>query len=172
LQITVSNYAAEIEKLADQLRDNNAIENQLIKSGSYQYAADPSDQFIAPKSKPEVPAFDFSELNKALAALKTAANNLSSQSTKDLSKASQLKLNTLLFQAEKQLLNNDGLPQRPWYKHTIYAPGFYTGYGVKTLPGIRESIEQGDWEEASKQLKIATQRLNNLAKYLGSASAK
>ncbi|RZM04480.1 MAG: hypothetical protein EOO88_55965, partial [Pedobacter sp.] len=77
-----------------------------------------------------------------------------------------------LFQAEKQLLNNDGLPQRPWYKHTIYAPGFYTGYGVKTLPGIRESIEQGDWEEANKQIKIATQRLNNLADYLGASSTK
>jgi N-acetylated-alpha-linked acidic dipeptidase len=172
LQQTVSNYAAEIEKFADQSRDNNALENQLIKSGSYQYAADPSDQFIAPKSKPEVPKFDFSELNKALVALKTAANKLSGQSANNLSKASQLKLNTLLFQAEKQLLNNDGLPQRPWYKHTIYAPGFYTGYGVKTLPGLRESIEQGDWEEANKQLKIASQRLNNLAEYLSSASTK
>lgn len=173
LQQTVSTYAAEIEKLAAQLRESNAIENQLITSGSYQDAADPSEQFIAPKKKPEVPVFDFKDLNKALDTLKLAITKLSaSQSANNLSKAAQLKLNTILFQAEKQLLNNEGLPQRPWYKHTIYAPGFYTGYGVKTLPGIREAIEQGEWEQANQQLTILTQRLNNLAGYLGAASTK
>jgi len=60
------------------------------------------------------------------------------------------KLNKLLYHAEQQLLS-DGLPRRPWYKHTIYAPGFYTGYGVKTLPGIREAIEQRNWTEAQEQ---------------------
>jgi len=66
---------------------------------------------------------------------------------------------------------SDGLPRRPWYRHTIYAPGFYTGYGVKTLPGIREAIEQRNWAEAQDQVAVVAKSINNLAGYLNSASA-
>jgi N-acetylated-alpha-linked acidic dipeptidase len=68
-------------------------------------------------------------------------------------------LNKLLFQSERKLLSETGLPRRPWYKHTIYAPGFYTGYGVKTLPGIREAIEQRNWKEAQEQIESVTSAL-------------
>jgi len=63
---------------------------------------------------------------------------------------------------------NEGLPRRPWYRHTIYAPGFYTGYGVKTLPGIREAIEQRNWTEAQDQIAAVAKSINNLAVYLKS----
>ncbi|MCP4976372.1 MAG: folate hydrolase, partial [Maribacter sp.] len=53
---------------------------------------------------------------------------------------------------EHLLTSKEGLPRRSWYKHQIYAPGFYTGYGVKTLPGVREAIEQKDWKEAQEQI--------------------
>jgi N-acetylated-alpha-linked acidic dipeptidase len=82
--------------------------------------------------------------------LKSTADGLKSA----LSKADKLAseklavLNGILFRAEQQLLFDKGLPRRPWYKHMIYAPGFYTGYGVKTLPGIREGIEERNWNEA------------------------
>jgi len=59
-------------------------------------------------------------------------------------------LNEILYKAERSLINDNGLPRRPWYKHQIYAPGYYTGYGVKTLPGIREALEQRNWKEARK----------------------
>ena len=52
-----------------------------------------------------------------------------------------------------------GLPKRPWYRHTIYAPGYYTGYGVKTLPGIREAIEQRNWKEAQEQIEIVSKAI-------------
>jgi len=71
----------------------------------------------------------------------------------------------VLYHAEQQLLS-DGLPRRPWYRHTIYAPGFYTGYGVKTLPGIREAIEQRNWTEAQQQISVVAKSINNLAGYL------
>jgi len=75
-------------------------------------------------------------------------------------------INKALYQAEQQLLLPQGLPRRPWYKHAIYAPGFYTGYGVKTLPGIREAIEQRNWTEAQAQIQLAADAINRLNKYL------
>jgi N-acetylated-alpha-linked acidic dipeptidase len=69
------------------------------------------------------------------------------------------KLNAILYRAEQKLLYEKGLPRRPWYKHQIYAPGFYTGYGVKTLPGIREGIEEGNWFEAQERIRILANTL-------------
>ena len=62
-------------------------------------------------------------------------------------------VNAKLKDLEKALLSDSGLPRRPWFKHQIYAPGFYTGYGVKTLPGVREAIEQKNFEEAQEQIE-------------------
>ena len=64
---------------------------------------------------------------------------------------------------EQSLLRTDGLPRRPWFRHQIYAPGFYTGYGVKTVPGVREAIEQKEWTEANRQIEIAAGVINKYA---------
>jgi N-acetylated-alpha-linked acidic dipeptidase len=64
------------------------------------------------------------------------------------------------------LLIANGLPRRPWYKHSLYAPGFYTGYGVKTIPGVREAIEQKDWSETRTQIGEVAAAINRLAAYL------
>jgi N-acetylated-alpha-linked acidic dipeptidase len=74
--------------------------------------------------------------------------------------------NKSLYRAEQQLLNETGLPGRGWYKHTIYAPGYYTGYGVKTMPGIREAIEQRKWDEAQQQIETDAETIIRLAEYL------
>ena len=61
-------------------------------------------------------------------------------------------VNQTLIESERRLTSSEGLPGRPWFKHQIYAPGFYTGYGVKTLPAAREAIEQKKWKEADAAL--------------------
>jgi N-acetylated-alpha-linked acidic dipeptidase len=71
-----------------------------------------------------------------------------------------------LYKAEQKLLSDAGLPRRPWYKHCIYAPGLYTGYGVKTLPGIREAIEQRNWKEAQEQIEIDATVIRKFNDYL------
>jgi N-acetylated-alpha-linked acidic dipeptidase len=81
-------------------------------------------------------------------------------------KSSNLEFNHALFQAEKQLLNPDGLPGRPWYKHSVYAPGLYTGYGVKTLPGVREAIEQYNENEARQQIALLAAAVSRLSETL------
>jgi N-acetylated-alpha-linked acidic dipeptidase len=134
-------------------------------------AADPQKIFITPKEKEAVPVLDFSKLKVSLDSLQKSANELYEWQKKlnDTPGTKSEKLNTALFQAEKQLLIPDGLPRRVWYKHAIYAPGFYTGYGVKTLPGIREAIEEGHWQEAREQIQIAAEAVNRLNVALSSA---
>ena len=73
--------------------------------------------------------------------------------------ADQNALNDILYKAERSLIDPNGLPRRPWYKHEIYAPGYYTGYGVKTLPAIREAIEQRNWKEAQENTDIVAKAI-------------
>ena len=80
------------------------------------------------------------------------------------------RLNKILYQAEQKLTYAPGLPQRPWFRHTIYAPGLYTGYGVKTLPGIREAIEQNKWNEAQEQIEIVARAIGNYTQEVQAAS--
>jgi N-acetylated-alpha-linked acidic dipeptidase len=72
-------------------------------------------------------------------------------------------INRLLFTTERLLTREKGLEGRPWYKHHIYAPGFYTGYGVKTIPGVRESIEQREYEKVEPQIRLAAEVLDGLS---------
>lgn len=81
-------------------------------------------------------------------------------------------LNRLLYQSERKLLSEAGLPRRDWFKHQIYAPGFYTGYGVKTLPGVREALEQKNWAEASEQVKVISQTIGAMTAQIEAATAK
>ena len=72
-------------------------------------------------------------------------------------------INKKLIQSERKLTLSEGLPARKWFKHQIYAPGFYTGYGVKTLPRIREAIEQKEWDTVDAQIEIVAGVLNGFS---------
>ncbi len=169
LQTTIDKYVTELTELTDKMRENTDLENQLLKANDFTLAADPTKHEQPPAAKAEVPKLDFTTLKTALDSLKKSADKLSiTWIAASLTAADHDKLNKLLYHAEQQLLN-DGLPRRPWYRHTIYAPGFYTGYGVKTLPGIREAIEQRNWTEAQEQIGVVAKSIDNLAGYLNAA---
>ena len=108
-----------------------------------------------------MPFLNFSNLENTLAQLKDSADAFQKLYNKSLQlpAAKQKELNNLLYQAERSLIHVNGLPRRPWYKHEIYAPGYYTGYGVKTLPAIREAIEQRNWKEAQEGIDIVAKTL-------------
>ncbi|HYT65090.1 MAG TPA: M28 family metallopeptidase [Vicinamibacterales bacterium] len=80
-------------------------------------------------------------------------------------------LNRLLYTSERAFRHDAGLPRRPWFKHLAYAPGFYTGYGVKTLPGIREGIEQKQWDEARAFVPIVAKAIDTLTAQVERAAA-
>ena len=166
---TVNGYATELVAQLDQLRENTQLSNQLLKENDYTYAKDPNVTLFPPAAKDEVPFLDFSPLQNALSALEKAADHLSDTlSRAKLTDSQKDAINRQLYQAEQKLLSDNGLPRRPWYRHSIYAPGFYTGYGVKTLPGIREAIEQRNWKEAQEQIRIDAEVLRKFAAYLDS----
>jgi len=81
-------------------------------------------------------------------------------------------LNKLLYQSERKLLSEAGLPRREWFKHQIYAPGFYTGYGVKTLPGVREALEQKNWAEATEQVGVISKTIDGMSAQIEAATRK
>lgn len=168
---TINGYADELEKLLNDSRKSTQLENELIAANAYQLAQDPAKNLMVPKAKSEVPFLDFSPLQNALANLKRDADSLQIAYQKNISdKKANPSFNQSLYRAEQQLLNKEGLPRRDWYKHTIYAPGFYTGYGVKTMPGIREAIEQRNWQEAQQQININAEVIDRLANYLAAIS--
>ena len=80
-------------------------------------------------------------------------------------------MNEQLIQAERALTSTEGLKNRPWYVHMLYAPGFYTGYGVKTIPGVREAIEQGQWQDADREIARAALALYREAAFVSGIAA-
>jgi N-acetylated-alpha-linked acidic dipeptidase len=170
---TINGYADELIDLLKNSRELTQVENQIINSGGYKIGEDPTKNFVAPVAKEEVPYLDFSPLQNALADLKKSADSLKVAFQNKIKNNTVSKnFNQSLYQAEQQLLNEDGLPRRAWYKHTIYAPGFYTGYGVKTMPGIREAIEQREWKEAQEQIIVDAKAIMKLSDYLKEAQLK
>jgi N-acetylated-alpha-linked acidic dipeptidase len=164
---TVSGYATELTGLLDQMRESTALSNQLIREHHYSYAGDPTVTLLPPPVKDEVPYLDFSPLQNALRNLEMATDHLADTLGKrNLTANVSDAVNQALYKAEQQLLSNKGLPRRDWYRHAIYAPGFYTGYGVKTLPGIREAMEQRNWKEAQEQIGVAASVLQQFTDYL------
>lgn len=159
----IKGYVNEIQKLSDDLRLSYAIENRLIADSVYALAAGPKEPFVHPKQKASVPVFSFDGLRRSIDSLDKSIQQLKERQQKFGGNGKALMLaNKQLFQAEKSLLLENGLPRRPWYRHSIYAPGFYTGYGVKTLPGIREALEEGHYREFEEQMSLLIGRIQKL----------
>ena len=157
----VSVYISEIETLADNMRTNTEETNQNITDGIYDLIMDPTKSFGPPAAQAQVPFFNFAPLKNALARLESAAENYETTIAGGI--AATTEENYLLYQTERELIRQEGLNGRPWYKHHIYAPGFYTGYGVKTIPGVREAIEQRQFDEVAEQIDIAAEVLTKMA---------
>jgi N-acetylated-alpha-linked acidic dipeptidase len=114
-------------------------------------------------------------LKTAVASLATSARRyedaLSKVSARGVDKVRDLAaLNELLYKTERKATNDQGLPRRPWFKHQIYAPGFYTGYGVKTIPGVREAIEEKQWSELDAQIRNAGAAVAAMAAQIDAAA--
>jgi N-acetylated-alpha-linked acidic dipeptidase len=168
---TIGNYVKEVIALADTMRDDTRAMNLMISNGTLKAAQDPTETFIMPQTKADVPYLNFAPLQNALTKLQDSAKNYQSVAkNKQASPAAQRQLDEILYKSERAFTNDAGLPRRDWFKHQIYAPGFYTGYGVKTLPAVREAIEQRNWQEASAQIQIVARVIENFASEIDKAA--
>jgi N-acetylated-alpha-linked acidic dipeptidase len=166
---TIHLYLGELKTLATNMRDQAKERDKEIDEGVYQALYDPKKKMVPPPSEPIPPYLNFAPLDQASDDLTAAAQDFD----KVLAAAggnAEAGLNADLIQSERKLISETGLPNRPWFKHLIYAPGFYTGYGVKTIPGVREAIEQKDWKEADAQIARVSQALEHEADLLRQAT--
>ena len=170
---TVAGYVDELEELADSMRKETAEQSRLLERGVFEVAWDPDDGWTPAPPDDPVPYLNFAPLRNGLADLQAAAKSYDEAAAKgvaELDTATRAELDRLLYTSERALARDHGLPGRPWFVHHVYAPGFYTGYGVKTLPGVREAIETRDWEEVDGQIAIAAEVLRKVAGVIGEAA--
>ena len=173
---TVARYLDEVTELTDATREDTERLNRLVRDGRYRLAADPTTTFVPPPAEEAVPYLNFAPLRNAVSDLgdrAAAYDDALGQATRDatLSNENRRALDRILMLTERTLTREAGLPRRQWFRHLIYAPGFYTGYGVKTLPGVREAIEERAWDEASEQIVVTAEALSDLARDLARATA-
>ncbi len=149
---TAQTYLREVQALLRQRQDDVRERNRQITDGVLAAVNDPKEPRPIPAVEAVPPALNFAPLENAITALTRAADRYKAAAAKAGSDTATLRaVNAKLIQSERQFIDEAGLPRRAWYRHLLYAPGFYTGYGVKTMPGVREGIEQKRYEEAEKE---------------------
>ncbi|MDZ4701295.1 MAG: M28 family metallopeptidase [Rhodothermales bacterium] len=167
----VKRYAGEVQELTDDLRAETNRINQRVEDGVYALSADPTKHSVPPVVREPVPHLNFAPLMNAVGELERQAaafdRMLQASVTTDALSADELAaLNRLMIGSERAMTVDEGLPRRSWFRHHIYAPGFFTGYGVKTLPGVREAIEERQWDEATAQIERLAGVLSGVAALL------
>ena len=176
---TMQTYVKELKTLLQREQDEVRERNKEIEEGVFQATNDPKHPTVAPKPEAVAPFINFApldnvvaELAKAAEAYKKAYDEAGARGDLVKAAASVQELNHLLMESERRLTNPDGLPGRPWFKHEIYAPGQYTGYEAKTIPGVREALELKRWKEAEEQVGVAAKTLQQEVALINEAAAK
>ncbi len=173
---TISGYVKQLKDEAAQTRKQIEERNRELDEGIFQAIADPKKPWAPPKREALPPYLNFAPLDNGAAALEKSAERyhqaLARAQADDavFDMQAMRKVNDLLLLTERATLRSQGLPGRSWYKNQIYAPGAYTGYGVKTLPGVHEAIDQHDWATADKESPIVGGILQNWSAAIDAAA--
>jgi len=172
---TAQTYVTELQALLKDRQAEVKERNQQIEDGVLAAVNDPRRPLKIPSVEIVPPALNFAPLENASTALTRSADRYRkaleakrARLTPDVVRA----LNAQLIQSDRELTSDAGLPKRPWYRHLLYAPGFYTGYAVKTMPGVREAIEQKEYADAEREAVRVAEALNRLARLLDGLSTR
>ena len=169
---TVRTYDEELQLLVKKKREEIAERNRAIADGVFAAINDPRRPRVVPKVEPVPPAIELTPISRAIEVLaKQAAMFDEARAAavkKNLPPATLAAIDVKIAKSEQQLIDAAGLLHRDWFKHLLYAPGFYTGYGVKTLPGVREAIEQGQYEIVPGEIARVAKALEREAAWLDS----
>jgi N-acetylated-alpha-linked acidic dipeptidase len=174
---TMRDYVGELHQLIEDKRTRAAELTPLLDQNDFGLAADPTRVVAPPERQSPVPELSLAPLDAVLTRLQTSAAAYDGAYTRltsgpiSLSSAQREKLNALLQGMEQRLTDARGLPGRDWFRHFIYAPGILTGYGVKTLPGVREALEGNRWDEANRYATITAQMLGAYCDGIDQATA-
>ncbi|HXI28654.1 MAG TPA: transferrin receptor-like dimerization domain-containing protein, partial [Vicinamibacterales bacterium] len=167
---TLRTYDEELQLLVKKKREEIAERNREIADGVFAAVDDPRRPLVAPKAEPPLPAIELTPISRAIETLARRAVTLDEARAAALKKgapaAALAAIDVKIAQSEQQLLDAAGLVHREWFKHLLYAPGFYTGYGVKTLPGVREAIEQAQYPSLPAEIARVAKALEREAAWL------
>jgi N-acetylated-alpha-linked acidic dipeptidase len=176
---TMQTYAKELETLSQKMHDDIAERNREIEEGVFTATNDPKKPLVPPATEVVPPHLNFAPLDNAVDAVvrsaaeyRKALERANANGGAVIASASLADVNQLLIESERKLTTPEGLSNRPWFKHQIYAPGFYTGYAAKTMPAVRESIEQKQWLQADDAIVVVSRVLQDEAALISSAAAK
>ena len=170
---TVADYLDELKKLSSSQRDKAETLNRLIDAGAFSLAGDPTKVLHPPSREPSTPILDFGLLDQAVAKLKGSAASYDARFAAAGAVApprTRAALDHAMIGMEQAFLGAGGLPDRPWFRHLIYAPGTLTGYGAKTLPGVREAMEAGDYAIAAAYVAKTATAIERYATLLDAAA--
>ena len=171
LASTVAMQIDDLKKMLTTQREHAATLNNLLDRKAFALAADPTESWGPPYREDPAPVLDFADLDAAVARLKVSAAAYDKAAAIGAASGKAAATNAILQAVEQSLTDPSGLPGRPWYRHLIYAPGLLTGYGAKTLPGIREAIESRRWAEAKDYIAKTAQVLDAVSVKLTQATA-
>ena len=171
---TAQTYVRELQALLKERQDEVRERNRQIEDGVFAAVADRRRPVKAPAVEEVPPALNFAPLENAVTGLTRAADRYRkafeaarAKMTPEAARA----VNVRLIQSERELTDAAGLPRRPWYRHLLYAPGYYTGYAVKTMPGVREAIEEKDYAEADVEIVRVARALGREKTLIEAAAA-
>ena len=170
----IGKFVEQNKKLSEDIRKSTKSLNDLLDNNDFAISSNPKKTYLPPKRLLQVPEFDFKPLDAALARLSTSAWKYEEALLKfqkgSLTTERKSEINALLRNVDQAFINSKGLPRRDWFKNMMYAPGYYTGYGVKTLPGIREGLEERKWNEVRVYIKEVSKALDRASENINSAS--
>jgi N-acetylated-alpha-linked acidic dipeptidase len=173
---TMQEYTKDLKKLLERKQAAVAERNREIEEGVFRATSDPRRPTLAPPQEEVPPHLNFAPLENALVALQRSAERYgrarAAAEGHALPRDVLSRVNALLVRSERVLLSPEGLPRRPWYRHLLYAPGTYAGYGAKTMPGAREAIELKRYSEADPQIARIAKALHDEAALVDSAAAE
>jgi N-acetylated-alpha-linked acidic dipeptidase len=157
LAATAGRYLEDVTKLAEKMRADAEEKNRQVRERTLELASDPTKPFVAPKEQELGPHLEFAPLRNAMERLKKSAAKFDARTSRP---------DNVSMRLERALTRDEGLPLRPWYRHHVYAPGLYTGYGVKTFPAVREAIELKKWDDANREIQVLARVLNGYSDLL------
>ena len=176
---TVKRYVSELKAELKEKQDKVRERNREIEEGVFTATADPQKKYVPPPKEQEPPYLNFAPLENGVEAYSRAARRYKTafarlaDSNSTVWESPELKaINQQLILTERTFMTTEGLKERPWFKHQIYAPGAYTGYGVKTIPAVREMMEEDKWADADAGSVVAGGVLKKQAALVDSIAAE
>ncbi len=174
---TIAKYEGDLEKLLKDKQDEITERNLELKEGVFTAIADPRKTSVPPPAETVPPFMNFAPLKNEVELLKAGAEHYEAalgkweKSSTPVSQAAINQLNTDLMRVQRAFLSERGLPERPWFKNQIYAPGAYTGYGAKPIAAVREYMDQDKWSEADNQIPMVAAVMQKITEAIQKCAA-